>query len=102
MSKKKEKLNKIQFNETLLVKQDEKAVLIRVSKKSEYSGYVFWWPTRFIRKCEREGYRTLMFKESDVFHVRKYHRFSSHEGNELIDLKILPSSKICELLQEKI
>ena len=101
MSKKKEKFNKIQFSEKLLVKQDIKAMLIRVSKKSEYSGYVFWWPTRFIRKCGRAGYRILMYKDSDVFHIRKYHRFSNHDDNELIDLKFIPSSEIFEFLQDE-
>lgn len=100
MSENKEKLNKINFSENLLVKQDKKAMLIRVSSKSELSGYVFWWPTRFIRKCDTEGYRTFMYKDSDVFHVRKYYRFSNHEDSELIDLKIIPSTKIAELLQE--
>ena len=100
MSKKKEKFNKLEFSESLLVKQDIKAILIRVSKKSEYSGYVFWWPTHFIRKSNRDGYRTLMYKDSDVFHVRKYYRFSNHEDSELVDLKIIPSEKIAELLQE--
>ena len=101
MTSNKEKFNKIVFSERLLVKQDRKAMLIRVPNKSELSGYVFWWPTRFIRKCDRAGYRTLMFKDSDVFHVRKYHRYSNHEDSELIDLKIIPSSKISELLQEE-
>ena len=101
MSEEREKFNKLGFSENLLVKQDEKAMLIRISNKSELSGYVFWWPTRFIRKCDRAGYRTLMFKDSDVFHVRKYHRYSNHENSELIDLKIVPSSEISELLQEE-
>ncbi len=101
MSKKKEKFNKLEFSENLLVKQDKKAMLIRVSNKSELSGYVFWWPTRFFRRCDKAGYRTLMFKDSDVFHVRKYCRFSNHEDSELIDLKVIPSSEISELLQEE-
>ena len=42
-----------------------------------------------------------MFKDSDVFHVRKYHRFSNHEDSELIDLKVIPSSEIFELLQDE-
>lgn len=101
MSKKKEKFNKLEVSENLLVKQDKKAMLIRCSKMCEFYGYVFWWPARFIRRCDRAGYRTLMYKDSDVFHVRKYHRFSNHEDSELIDLKVISSSQISELLQKE-
>ena len=100
MRKNKEKLNKIAFRENLFIKREERATLIRCSEKCELNEYVFWWPTRFIRSCEKEGYKTLLYKASDVFHVRKYYRYSNHEDSELVDLKVLPSSKIHELLQE--
>ena len=101
MSKNKEKFQKIEFSEKLIVKQNANWTLIRISKKSVLYGFLFWWPTRFIRKSDRILYRNILFKESDRVNVRKYHRFLEADESELIDLKVLPASKISELLREE-
>ena len=56
--------NKISVNSSLIKHETDKAVLIRMPKKSAYSGYAFWHPAKL---CDLSGKGSYMlsFRFSD-------------------------------------
>ena len=59
--------NKIEFDAHVVKQITNTAYLLKVPFESNYDGYVFWWPSRWIRKSEKANYRILMFKDTDKF-----------------------------------
>lgn len=65
--------NKIIFNSNNIEYSTDKSTLIKMSRKSEYPDYKFWFPSKLIRAVPGKDYLiTLSYTDDFVFHLKKY------------------------------
>ena len=90
---------KIRFNIQNIEKETDKAILIKLPKKSNYSGWVFWHPSKLVRLEGGKGYHySFSFTEEFNFRLIKYGK-GKYNKNEIIDEVNLDCEKIKEIFR---
>lgn len=83
----------IKFNTLNIEHETEKAVLIKLPKKSEYSGYMFWHPSKLVRTVGGKGY-FVSFSYTDDF---KFTIFKQGKNGKKLESIELDSERIEEI-----
>lgn len=89
----------IKFNKQNIEHRTEKAVLIKMPKKSNYAGYAFWHPAKLVRTVGGNGY-FMSFSYTDNFEFNIF-KFENKKA-EKQSISIQDIEEAFEVMNEKI
>ncbi len=89
----------IKFNKQNIEHRTEKAVLIKMPKKSNYAGYAFWHPAKLVRTIGGNGYfMSFSYNDNFEFNIFKFENKSTKKQS----ISIQDIEEAFEPMNEKI
>lgn len=81
---------KVQISRQNIQAEAARAVLIKMPRKSEYKGYVFWHPSKLVREGKNSNALSLSYTNEFIFRLMKYGG-GQYNKYEIIDVQELDS-----------
>lgn len=81
---------KVQISRQNIQAETARAVLIKMPRKSEYKGYVFWHPSKLVREGKNSNALSLSYTNEFIFRLMKYGG-GQYNKYEIIDVQELDS-----------
>lgn len=86
---------KIGLNNTNIVSETERAILIAMPHKSDYDGFSFWIPRKMVKIGRNKGSVELLFPSDFAFTLKKYGK-GRYNRYKIIEEKVIDASDIEE------
>lgn len=87
---------KIFINKQSIQSETDRSVLIKMPNRSDYSGWVFWFPRKLVRVQGGKGYHlSISFTEEFNFNLKKYGK-GKYNRNEVIEELEISSDDMLE------